>query len=263
MRSDTENYKYFSIILSIQTIMEILLLIIFFFTHYPLLFLGGLLLLLPFMILWVFIIGIFIRCIRMREKWQRKIITWIVVLILLMPASFYVSKWIDDAFYSYAKIDLPDGNTMTVTYDKVIFDESEDTHNPQKDYIELFDGCEDYSLTLSQNDTLYIWTSSDSFPAKVHQLRYPVVIIYSNSNHKQDDYRVIINKIKWKFEYRYDNDGIHSGGTQSLTISVGDSLHVESWSILRARSVGRRDDHRESMTTYKDNLGFQDIIHEQ
>lgn len=237
--------------------MEILLLIIFIFTHNPLLFLGGLLLLLPFMILWVFIIGIFIRCIRMREKWQRKIITWIVVLILLMPASFYISKWIDDAFYSYAKIDLPDGNTMTVTYDKVIFDESEDTHNPQKDYIELFDGCEDYSLTLSQNDTLYIRTSSDSFPAKVHQLRYPVVIIYSNSNHKQDDYRVIINKIKWKFEYRYDNDGIHSGGTQSLTIPVGDSLHVESWSILRARSVGRRDDHRESMTTYKDILVFK------
>ena len=243
--------------------MEILLLIIFFFTHNPLLFFGGLLLLLPFMILWVFIIGIFIRCIRMREKWQRKIITWIVVLILLMPASFYVSKWINDAFYSYAKIDLPDGNTMTVTYNKVIFDESEDIHNPQKDYIELFDGCEDYSLTLTQDDTLYIWTTSDYMPAKAFQLRYPIGKIYSNNKGRNDYYKAIINKIKWKFEYWYDNDGIHSGGTQSLTIPVGDSLHVESWSILRARSVGRRDDHRESMTTYKDNLGFQDIIHEQ
>ena len=241
--------------LSALTIVESLLLYLLFWTDDPYPFLMGVFFLgIPCFILWIFNIAIFIRCIRMRDKWQRCFVAWIIMLILMIPTTFEISEWYKGKIYSFVKIDLPDEEKMTVTYDKVIFGECEDTHNPQKDYIDLFDGCENYSITLTLEDYLYIWTESDSIPAKVHKLRYKVGKIYSNYDGKDEYMKAIVNKVKWKYDYYFMHDGIHSGGTQSLTTTVGDSLHVKYWGIYIPRFVGKRYSYSEEMTTYKEEF---------
>ena len=164
MTNETKLYTRYKIALVLLTIIEIIIL------HFVMSF-EDILMQFPlnfaFIILWVYAFVILFRCFRMHDKWQRRFMIWIVILLLYMPIFWAIRKMI----YSSVKYDLPNGITMTVEPDKITFDE-----NGKKGSIELLNANEHYSLTLIEGDTLYFFTS-DSVSIQTHGLRYPVKYI--------------------------------------------------------------------------------------
>ena len=146
-----------------------------------------------------------------------------------------------DYNYSSAIIELPDGDALTVTSDKVIFGKCYESKNPQKDYINLRCECHHYSITLTQNDSLYIWTQNDSLPVTTHKLRYPIGKIYAGYN-RRDEYTVAVDKkMKWTFEYDFIYDDPFTRGTQTLKTRKGDSLCVKTWVNYSPVHIGKRE----------------------
>lgn len=162
--------------------------------------------------------------------------------------------------YSSVFVELPDGDTLTVTSDKVIFGKCDNTKNIQKDYIDLRYECHNYFIALTQDDTLYIWTENDSLPAKIHNLRYPVGKIYAG--YREDEYKnaIIKKKMKWMFEYDFMYDGFLTGGTQILNTRIGngDSLCVKIWMHYSPVYIGDRE-YMDS-TIIKDNFGDSIVV---
>ena len=257
MSEKPKHLSSFLITLSALTIIESIILACVFLENRTLLLMAFFFLTIPFFLLWLFAIGIVINCIKMRNIWERRLVAWVASLVLLIPVSLIINKWYMDYNYSSAIIELPDGDALTVTSDKVIFGKCDDSENPQKDYIDLRCECLNYSITLTQNDTLYIWTENDSLPATTHELKYPVGKIYTGDD--RDEYTIaVIKKMKWMFEYNFMYDGLFTGGTQTLITRIGDSdsLHEKSWSINSSVYVGKRDYPHERTTTLKEYFKY-------
>lgn len=117
MANETKRYWRYTIALMLLTIIEMIIL------HFTMS-VEGILMLFPlnfaFIILWIYAFVIVCRCFRMRNKWQRCIIIWIIILLLYMPTFWTIRKMA----YSSVKYDLPNGITMTVESDKITFDEN-------------------------------------------------------------------------------------------------------------------------------------------
>lgn len=256
MSDKPKHFNSFLIALSVLTIMEYLLLKCIFTDDPAFFFIASLVFLGPFIALWLFNIYIVFKCFRMRNIWERCLIAWVVILLLAIPVSFEVNKKHDNKNYLSSFIKLPDGDTLTVTSDKVIFGKCDDSKNPQKDYIDLRCECHNYSITLTQNDSLYIWTESDSLPAMTHELRYPVGKIFSGYNKDKEYTIAVIKKIKWMFEYHFMYDGIHTGGSQTLIHVVGDSLHEKMWCNYSPVHIGKREFRQKRTTTLKEYFKY-------
>lgn len=116
MANETKHYRRYTIALVLLTIVEM---IVFHFAMS----IEGILMLFPlnlaFIILWIYAFVIVFRCFRMRDKWQRCIMIWIIILLLYMPIFWAIRKMA----YSSVKYDLPNGITMTVEPEKITFDE--------------------------------------------------------------------------------------------------------------------------------------------
>lgn len=254
MSEKPKHFKGFLIALSALTIIELFILVCV-FTDARTTISTALLLLIPFFLLLLYAICIIIRCLIRRNVWDRYLIAWGAILLLLIPISYGINKWYMSYNYSYAFVELPDGDTLTVTSDKVIFGKCNNTKNIQKNYIDLRYECHNYSIALTQDDTLYIWTVNDSLPAKTHKLRYPVGKIYAG--YRKDEYKnaVIKKKMEWMFEYGFMYDGFFTGGTQTLKTRIGngDSLCVKTWVHYSPVYIGDREIL--DSTTLKDNLG--------
>ena len=256
MSEKPKHFKGFLIALSALTIIEYLLLKCI-FTDDPAIFLmATIFFFVPFIILWLFNFYIVFKCFRMRNIWERCFIAWVAILLLLMPISFKINERHEDDNYLSSFIKLPDGDTLTVTSDKVIFGKCDNTKNIQKDYIDLRYECHNYSIALTQDDTLYIWTGIDSLPAKTYDLRYPVGKIYAD--YRKDEYNnaIIKKKMKWMFEYNFMYDGIHTGGSQTLVHIVGDSLHEKMWCNYSPIHIGKREFRQERTTTLKEYFKY-------
>lgn len=254
MSEKPKHFKGFLIALSALTIIELFILVCV-FTDARTTISTALLLLIPFFLLLLYAICIIIRCLIRRNVWDRYIIAWGTILLLLIPISYGINKWYMNYNYSSVFVELPDGDTLTVTSDKVIFGKCDNTKNIHKDYIDLRYECHNYSITLTQDDTLYIWTENDSLPAKIHNLRYPVGKIYAG--YREDEYKnaIIKKKMKWMFEYDFMYDGFLTGGTQILNTRIGngDSLCVKIWMHYSPVYIGDRE-YMDS-TIIKDNFG--------
>ena len=161
-----------------------------------------------------------------------------------------------DYNYSSAIIELPDGDALTVTSDKVIFGKCDDSENPQKDYIDLRCECIRYSITLTQDDSLYIWTENDSLPAITHKLRYPVGKIYFGYDKDKEYTIAVIKKMKWMYEYDFIYDGSFTGGSQTLIHVVGDSLHEKMWCNYSPVHIGKREFRQKRTTTLKEYFKY-------
>ena len=163
-----------------------------------------------------------------------------------------------DYNYSSAIIDLPDGDTLTVTSDKVIFGKCDDSKNPQKDYIDLRCECLQYSITLTQDDSLYIWTENDSLPATTHKLRYPVGKIYFGYDKDKEYTIAVIKKMKWMLEYNFMYDGSFTGGGHTLITRIGDSdsLHEKMWCNNSPEYIGKREFRQERTITFKEYFKY-------
>ncbi len=246
MSDKPEGFNIFLIALSVLTIIESIILKCVFSDDPASFLMAFFFLSIPFVILWFYAICIAVKNIRMRNVWERCLVAWVAILLLLIPVSFLINKWYKDYNYSSAIIELPDGDTLTITSDKIIFGKCDDPKNPQKDYIDLHYECHNYSITLTQDDSLYIWTENDSLPATTHKLRYPVGKIYTGDV-------AVGKKIKWMFEYYFMYDGIHTGGSQILKIRKGDSLCVKTWVNYSPVHIGKRE--YLDCTTLKDDLG--------
>ena len=249
-------FKTFVIALSALTIIEFLLLKCIFTDDPAIFFMATIFFFVPFIILWLYAICIVIRCLIKRNVWDCYLIAWVAILLLLMPISYEINKLYNDYYNSSAIIELPDGDTLTVTNDKVILGKCDNLKNIQKDYIDLRYECHNYSITLTQDDTLYIWTENDSLPAKTHELRYPVGKIYAD--YRKDEYNnaIIKKKMKWMFEYNFMYDGIHTGGSQTLIHIVGDSLHEKMWCNYSPIHIGKREFRQERTTTLKEYFKY-------
>lgn len=260
MSEKPKHLSSFLITLSALTIIESIILACVFLENRTLLLMAFFFLTIPFFLLWLFAIGIVINCIKMRNIWERRLVAWVASLVLLIPVSLIINKWYMDYNYSSAIIELPDGDALTVTSDKVIFGKCDNTKNIQKDYIDLRYECHNYSITLTQDDTLYIWTENDSLPAKIHNLRYPVGKIYAG--YREDEYKnaIIKKKMKWMFEYDFMYDGLFTGGTQTLKTRIGngDSLCVKTWVHYSPVYIGDRE-YMDS-TIKKDNFGDSIVV---
>ena len=257
MSDKPKHFKTFLIALSALTIIELFMLIsILVFNDNRIILIAAFFLLVPFCLLWLYAICIVIRCLIKRNVWDRYLISWVAILLLLMPISYEINKLYNDYYNSSAIIELPDGDILTVTSDKVIFGKCDNSKNIQKDYIDLRYECHDYSITLTQNDTLYIWTENDSLPAKTHELKYPVGKIYAG-NDRRDEYTVaVIKKMKWMFDYNFMYDGLFTGGFQTLIHTVGDSLHEKMWFNYSPEYIGKREFRQERTTTLKEYFKY-------
>ena len=256
MSEKPKHFKGFLIALSALTIIEYLLLKCIFTDDPAIFFMATIFFFVPFILLWLFNIYIVFKCFRMRNIWERCFIAWVAILLLLMPISFKINERHEDNNYLSSFIKLPDGDTLTITSDKVIFGKCDSLKNIQKDYIDLRYECHNYSITLTQDDTLYIWTENDSLPAKTHELRYPVGKIYAD--YRKDEYNNVIikKKMKWMFEYDFMYDGIHTGGSQTLIHIVGDSLHEKMWCNYSPIHIGKREFRQERTTTLKEYFKY-------
>lgn len=256
MSEKPKYFKIFLIALSALTIIESIILICLFSDNRTLFFMAFFFLFIPFCLLWLCAICIVIRCLRKRNVWDLYFIAWVAILLLLIPISFGINKWYMSYNYSYAFVELPDGDTLTVTSDKVIFGKCNNTKNIQKNYIDLRYECHNYSIALTQDDTLYIWTENDSLPAKTHELKYPVGKIYTG-NDRRDEYTVaVIKKMKWMFDYNFMYDGLFTGGSQTLIHIVGDSLHEKMWCNYSSIYIGKREFRQERTTTLKEYFKY-------
>lgn len=237
MSDKPKHSKLFLIALSALTIIELLILKYALADDSILLLVSCAYLIIPFIILWIYAIYfVFKHNIR-----NRLLIAWVVFLLLLIPVSLIIKKWYLDYNYSSAIIELPDGETLTVTGDKVIFGKCDDSKNPQKDYIDLRCECHHYSITLTQNDSLYIWTQNDSLPATAHKLRYPIGKIYAGYN-RRNEYSVAVDKkMKWMFEYDFIYDDPFTRGSQTLKTRNSDSLCVKIWVNYSPIHIGKRE----------------------
>ena len=252
MSDKPKHFNRFLIALSVLTIIELLILKFVLADDGILLMVSCVYLIIPFILLWIYAICFIFK----RNVRNRYLIAWVVFLLLLIPVSLIIKKWYMDCNYSSAIIELPDGETLTVTSDKVIFGKCDDLKNPQKDYIDLQSECHHYSITLTQNDSLYIWTQNDSLPATTHKLRYPICKIYAGYN-RMDEYSVAVDKkMKWMFEYNFMYDGIHTGGSQTLIHIVGDSLHEKMWCNYSPIHIGKREFRQERTTTLKEYFKY-------
>lgn len=215
MTNETKHYRRYTIALVLLTIVEMIAF------HFAMS-IEGILMLFPlnlaFIILWIYAFVIVFRCFRMRNKWQRCIMIWIIILLLYMPIFWAIRKMA----YSSVKYDLPNGITMTVEPDKITFDE-----NGKKSSIELSNACENYSLTLVEGDTLYFFTS-DSVSIQTHELRYPIKI-YTGNNKEEYEKTTIDTKLKWGYCYSFVNDSPFIYGVQTLEIRKGDSIYSQWW----------------------------------
>lgn len=256
MSERPKHFKEFLIALSALTIIEYLLLKCIFTDDPAIFFMATIFFFVPFIILWLFNFYIVFKCFRMRNIWERCFIAWVAILLLLMPISFKINERHEDNNYLSSFIKLPDGDTLTITSDKVIFGKCDSLKNIQKDYIDLRYECHNYSITLTQDDTLYIWTENDSLPAKIHNLRYPVGKIYAD--YRKDEYNnaIIKKKMKWMFEYDFMYDGIHTGGSQTLVHIVGDSLYEKMWCNYSPIHIGKREFRQERTTTLKEYFKY-------
>jgi len=163
-----------------------------------------------------------------------------------------------DNNYLSSFIKLPNGDTLTVTSDKVIFGKCDDFKNIQKDYIDLRYECHNYSITLTQDDSLYIWTENDSLPATTHKPRYPVGKIYFGYNKDKEYAIAVVKKIKWMLKYDFMYDGIHTGGGHTLITRIGDSdsLHEKMWCNYSPVYIGKREFRQERTTTLKEYFKY-------
>ena len=215
MTNETKHYRRYTIALVLLTIIEIIIL------HFAMS-VEGILMLFPlnfaFIILWIYAFVIVSRCFRMRDKWQRCIMIWIIILLLYMPIFWTIRKM---AFLS-VKYDLPNGITMTVEPEKITFDE-----NGKKSSIEFLNTSEHYSLTLIEGDTLYFFTS-DSVSIQTHEFRYPIKI-YTGNNKEDYEKTTIDTKLKWSYCYNFVNDSPFIYGVQTLEIRKGDSIYSQWW----------------------------------
>lgn len=240
MSDKPKHFNSFLIALSVLTIIESIILICVMTGDRTFILLSFFLLPIPFLLLWLYAICIVVKCIRMRNVWERRLIAWVAILVLLIPVSLIINKWYMDYNYTSAIIELSDGDALTVTSDKVIFGKCDDYKNIQKDYIDLRCECLNYSITLTQNDTLYIWTENDSLPATTHELKYPVGKIYTGDD--RDEYTIaVIKKMKWMFEYNFMYDGLFTGGSQTLKTRKDDSLCVKTWVSYSPVHIGKRE----------------------
>ena len=256
MSEKPKHLSSFLITLSALTIIESIILACVFLENRTLLLMAFFFLTIPFFLLWLFAIGIVINCIKMRNIWERRLVAWVASLVLLIPVSLIINKWYMDYNYSSAIIELPDGDALTVTSDKVIFGKCNNTKNIQKNYIDLRYECHNYSIALTQDDTLYIWTENDSLPAKTHELKYPVGKIYTG-NDRRDEYTVaVIKKMKWMFDYNFMYDGLFTGGSQTLIHMVGDSLYEKMWCNYSPEYIGKREFRQERTTTLKEYFKY-------
>ena len=237
MSDKPKHFNRFLIALSVLTIIELLILKFALADDGILLMVSCVYLIIPFILLWIYAICFIFK----RNVRNRYLIVWVVFLLLLIPVSLIIKKWYMDCNYSSAIIELPDGETLTVTSDKVIFGKCDDLKNPQKDYIDLQSECHHYSITLTQNDSLYIWTQNDSLPATTHKLRYPICKIYAGYN-RMDEYSVAVDKkMKWMFKYDFIYEDPFTRGTQTLKTRKDDSLCVKTWVSYSPVHIGKRE----------------------
>ena len=258
MSDKPKHFKLFLIALSALTIIEYLLLKCIFTDDPAYFIMCSIVFLVPFFVLWLFNIYIVFKCFRMRNIWERCLIAWVVILLLLIPISFDLNNRDMDNNYLSSFIKLPNGDTLTVTSDKVIFGKCDDFKNIQKDYIDLRYECHNYSITLTQDDSLYIWTENDSLPATTHKPRYPVGKIYFGYNKDKEYAIAVVKKIKWMLKYDFMYDGIHTGGGHTLITRIGDSdsLHEKMWCNYSPVYIGKREFRQERTTTLKEYFKY-------
>lgn len=131
--------------------------------------------------------------------------------------------------YSY---DLPNGDTLTVWQQTIIFDSYTSSFKPKSNYIRLPNKLEDWSLIIDTTGHVALWVSEKADKVKVCNPKYQVDGVY------RDDAGLYWFRVEHQAEERvadytfhYDRDGIHSGAVMVLHTFQNDSVYSKTWAF--------------------------------
>lgn len=244
----TKNFLVFA--LAFLTIIEVIFIYAFYIIRWDWGFLLLFVLGIPYLVLSAVAIYSIFKNYRCRNRLEVILLGWSIVALAAMPIAHYSYNAMLKLCPRYARFDLMDGEVLKVAYDRVEWGKVEkDQSFPINNYINLGEFNECYSLCVTKEDTLYVWPPQ--LADSVHSQQYPVQILPDEDDGKAAfDYATSYDRIKWKFEYDYVLDGIHTGGTQWLFIPNKDSVTVQLRSILDGRRVDDYDIKQEYRESY-------------
>ena len=161
---------------------------------------------------------------------EKALFYWAISIIVLPWICLGVLDFKNDLVrYSY---DLPNGDTLTVWQETIIFESYTSPFSPKSNYIRLPSRAQDWEIMIDTTGHLALWISKDANKVKVCNPKYQMEGIY------RDDagaywFRVEhpVEERMMDYSFHYDRDGIFSGAEMVLHTFINDSVHSKRWGM--------------------------------
>lgn len=234
MKQETTDKKgCLRIALFCLTFIEVFFVYAFFIVDWwPVFLLGG---------LYLILCGVAILCMiktyRLRNKMEKVLFFWSLTALSVLPIGYGINKAKLYYFPPSVTFYLPDDEILKVTMEKLEWGKE---YTVPTNYINLGKFNMDYSLAITKEDSLFVWPLELS--DAVHCNKYAVGHLPKGKEGKKAfDKATSHDRLKWKYEYTFIIDGIHTGGTQTLYIPKPDSIDVHSRNILNWQRIDKCD----------------------
>lgn len=174
---------------------------------------------------------------RLRNTMEKVLFFWSLTALSALPIAYGLNQARLYFFPPTATFDLPDGESLTVTTDKLEWGKKNSTPTS---YINLGEFNMDYWLAITKGDTLFVWPSE--LTDSVHSQRYTICRLPEGCDREKGFDETISNaRLKWKYDYKFMYDGIFTGGDQRLSITKGDSIYQHWRTIINKQRIDRYD----------------------